>query len=152
MSSTAATAQAIARLADEIGALRAELSAARAELGGRLDQMARRMDELGRIERMEEQIEDDLIDVADRLDRALEGGQPSLGICESCGAPVERHPAEQGVLLICRACGHSAFVDRRIIGERRRTTDRRMTCPAGTEGTANPATEPQSDWTKDAAP
>lgn len=32
--------------------------------------------------------------------------------CHACGAPVTRHPAQAGVLLLCTACGWSEFIDR----------------------------------------
>ncbi|CAA7623140.1 conserved hypothetical protein [Magnetospirillum sp. SS-4] len=103
---------------DEMRSMRAEIQALHRETRAALAGIREMVDELHRIERTEAAIESELGDVTGRIDQAF-GTQCSLDTCEKCGSMVERHPAESGVLVICNACGHTAFCDRRTIPDRR---------------------------------
>jgi hypothetical protein len=110
---------------DELRNLRGEVAAMHQETRATLVAIREMFDELRRVETAEFNIEHELEDVSNRLGEAIAGPGPSLTTCAVCGSDVQRHVAENGILLICRACGHTAFADRREGTERRNTAERR---------------------------
>jgi hypothetical protein len=103
---------------EEMRVMRAEIVGLHREMLSALAGIREVIDEMHRIEGTETAISSELDNVSQRLDDALPQ-PPSLSTCEACGSAVERHPAQQGVLLICKACGHTVFRDRRTIADRR---------------------------------
>lgn len=106
----------------ELRGLRDEMAAMHQETRATLAAMRELFSEIRRVESTESDIEQDLEDVAQRLGTVLDERRVSLSSCSVCGSDVERHAAENGALLICKACGHTAFVDRRSGTERRNVT------------------------------
>lgn len=130
----------------ELRALRDELSALRQDTRTVLAALRELFSEIRRVEAAEGTIERELEEVSERLGDALEGQQPSLTSCEVCGSAVEHHSARNGILLICNACGHTAFANRRTVAERRSGLDRRTLDAVVEEGP--PAEVPEiTDWT-----
>ncbi|ARJ65426.1 hypothetical protein WV31_07055 [Magnetospirillum sp. ME-1] len=103
----------------ELRGLRDEVLAMHQETRATLVALRELFTEIRQVEKVEADIEEELEAVADRIGNAMEDDRMSLTSCSACGSNVERHAAENGILLICNACGHTAFVDRRTGKERR---------------------------------
>jgi hypothetical protein len=103
---------------DEMRAMRTEIVGLHREMLSALAGIREMVDEMHRIEGTEVAISAELDSVSQRLDEALPPPL-SFSTCEACGSAVERHQAQQGVLLICKACGHTVFRDRRTTADRR---------------------------------
>lgn len=68
--------------------------------------------EFASLKATDEATKEAVIGLADRLARDMTARpRPSPKLCPSCGAPLERHGADSGDLIICRSCGWSEFVD-----------------------------------------
>ena len=134
---------------EEIQALRHELSVLREETRATIGGIRALFDEIRQVEASEASIEMELGQMAERVGQVMEDQQFSLTTCQSCGSAIERHKAKNGVLLICKACGHTAFSDRRKISDRRGGEECRVQGQVVAEGM--PAgTEPASfDWTRE---
>lgn len=130
----------------ELRGLRDEVLSMHQEARATLVAIREMVDELHRVQRSESNIEQELTDVAHRLGDALDGAQPSLSSCTVCGSDVERHAAENGILLICKACGHTAFAERRGNQDRRHGSERRVMGQMVVEDAAEPVPE-GIDWT-----
>lgn len=125
----------------ELRGLRDEILAMHQETRATLVAIREVFTEIRLVEKTEADIEEELGVVADRLGNALDDRSISLTSCSVCGSNVERHAAENGMLLICNACGHTAFIDRRTGKERRNVG-------GGTqEGPADQMAE-SIDWTR----
>ena len=131
----------------ELHALRDEMVSMHQETHATLIAIREMFDELRRVERTESDIEQELEDVSHRLGDALGGQQPSLTTCSVCGSDLERHAAENGILLICNACGHTAFAERRTNGERRIGHERSIPGRGVTEELSAPEGDNSFDWT-----
>ncbi|OAN50276.1 hypothetical protein A6A04_02420 [Paramagnetospirillum marisnigri] len=126
----------------EIRALRDEMREVHGDVMAALGAIRQLFTELTRVERTETAIETGLDQMSHRLDEAMDSQCPSLEHCENCGSKVELHPAENGVLVLCHACGRSAFADRRCLPDRRA----RFNQPE--EGIPNTVGEPEG-WTSE---
>jgi len=130
----------------ELHSLRDEMASMHQETRATLTAIRELFNELRQVESTESSIEQELESVANRLGEALDDQQISLTSCSVCGSDVERHVAENGILLICKACGHTAFADRRAIGDRRAGSDRRNLSHSATEGPPD-LDDGDFDWT-----
>ncbi len=133
----------------ELRSLRDEVVSMHQETRATLVAIREMFDEFRRLETAEFNIEHELEDVSHRLGDAIAGPGPSLTTCAVCGSDVQRHTAENGILLICRACGHTAFADRRDGNERRNTSERRSYAQQG--GSEDPPADEglTADWTSE---
>jgi len=131
----------------ELRGLRDEMASMHAEARTTLVAIRELFNELRQVETTESNIEHELEDVAQRLGDALDGQQMSLTSCSVCGSDVERHAAENGILLICKACGHTAFADRRAMADRRTGSERRNLSHSAMEGPPPDAAGEAIDWT-----
>lgn len=132
----------------ELRILRDEMAELRQDTRAALAALRELFSEISRVEATEGTIEQELEEVSDRLGDALDGRQPSLTSCEVCGSALEHHPARNGILLICKACGHTAFANRRLRPERRSGRERRDRYTVAEDGP--PAETPEIiDWTAD---
>lgn len=125
----------------ELRGLRDEMTAMHQETRATLTALRELFTEIRQVERTEASIEEELDAVAGRLGDVLEEQRVSLTSCSVCGSDVERHAAQNGALLICKACGHTAFVDRRC------GTDRRNITHSAEEGPPDQTPE-AIDWTR----
>lgn len=125
----------------ELRGLRDEMTALHQETRAALTALRELFTEIRRVESTEAGIEAELEVVADSLGEVLGERRISVTSCSVCGSNVERHAAENGMLLICKACGHTAFADRRTGKERRNVGG------ATQEGAADHATD-SIDWTR----
>ncbi|EME69825.1 hypothetical protein H261_11675 [Paramagnetospirillum caucaseum] len=115
----------------ELHALRDEMTSMHQEARATLVAIRELFNELQRVETAESNIEHELEDVAQRLGDALDEQRMSLTSCSVCGSDVERH---------------TAFADRRAMGERRTGAERRNLGHSAAEGP--PDLGPASfDWT-----
>jgi DNA-directed RNA polymerase subunit M/transcription elongation factor TFIIS len=133
---------------DEIQALRKEVAALREESHGVVLDIRDMVAEIHAREKVEKAVEAGLAQVEESLEQAMGESQPSMITCEACGSDVERHEAESGFLLICKACGHTAFANRRVTPDRRLLADRRK--QGQSIGEEMPEIEPAAppDWTQ----
>jgi chromosome segregation ATPase len=143
------TSEEARQILEEIQALRQEILTLHQETHEAIRDIHQVLAEIHRVEDAEESIEQGLDDVADRIDLAMTDRQPSMDNCESCGSHVERHPAENGTLLICLACGRTSFRDQRTVPERRLRGERRQAGAAASEGPPDTIQE-SYDWTQKA--
>jgi NADH pyrophosphatase NudC (nudix superfamily) len=125
----------------ELHGLREEMIAMHQETHATLVALRELFTEIRLVESNEAGIEEELGLMANRLGDALDDKRISLTSCSVCGSNVERHAAENGILLICKACGHTAFADRRT------GTERRNDGGATQEGPDDQVTE-GIDWTR----
>lgn len=125
----------------ELHGLRDEILAMHQETRATLVAIREVFTEIRLVEKTEADIEEELGMVADRLGNSLDDDRMSLTSCSACGSNVERHAAENGMLLICNACGHTAFIDRRT------GTERRNVGSGPQEGPADQVSE-SIDWTR----
>ncbi|KIL98840.1 hypothetical protein CCC_02290 [Paramagnetospirillum magnetotacticum MS-1] len=130
----------------ELRSLRDEMQSMHQETHAALLAIREMVDELHGVERRESNIEQGLEDMAQQLGEVLDGPGPSLTTCSVCGSDVERHGAENGILLICKACGHTAFAERRTNGERRQGAERRSIGQSVADAAPEPTRE-SFDWT-----
>ncbi|CUW40309.1 protein of unknown function [Magnetospirillum sp. XM-1] len=125
----------------ELRGLRDEMTALHQETHAALTALRELFAEIRQVESTEAGIEAELEVVADSLGEVLDERRISVTSCPVCGSDVERHAAENGALLICKACGHSAFVDRRT------GIDRRNVSHSAIEGPPDQVAE-GIDWTR----
>lgn len=98
-------------LQEELSTVRRQLATLQRQSAASASILAQILDKLNELSVGEQKINRDLDNIESEISTIVATASRHAA-CPVCGGPLDHHPASEGDLCICSACGFSEFVDR----------------------------------------